>query len=113
MTRLTFDPGAGDPMPSQNPGPLIGYVERGQIGYTLAGGEAVIGQSGTPGITAATAGTEVMLDAGDWLFEQAGTASQGRNPGETPASILLVVLAQPEAFLGMQPAASPAASPSR
>ncbi len=113
LTRLTFDPGTGDPMPSQNPGPLIGYVERGQIGYTLASGEAVIGRSGAAGITAATPGTEVTLNAGDWLFEQAGTASQGRNPGDTPASILLVVLAQPEAFLGIQPVPSPAASPSR
>lgn len=111
LTRLTYEPGAGDPMPSQNPGPLIGYVESGQIGYTLASGEAIVGRSGVPGVSGSTAGVEVTLNAGDWLFEQAGTASQGRNPGDTPASILLAILAPPEAFLGLVPAETPVASP--
>ncbi len=113
LTHLTYDPGAGDPMPSQNAGPLIGYVESGRIGYSLASGEAVIGRSGVPGATVTAAGVEVILEAGDWLFEQAGTASQGRNPGDTPASILLAILAPPEAFLGLEPAATPVASPGR
>lgn len=111
LLRLTYDPGAGDPIPSQNAGPLIGYVENGQIGYTLASGQATTGKAGSLEFTEAPVGQEVILNPGDWLFEQAGAASQGRNTDGAGASVLLAILAPPDAFLIPQPTTDPAASP--
>ena len=105
MARLTYAPGQADPAPSENPGPLLAHVESGTFGYTVASGESQVTRAGVdgtpvaaPAATPAALGEEVTLAAGDALFEQGGTTSSGRNPGEEPAVVLVAVVGPAEEF---------------
>ena len=107
--RVTLAPGAV--VPSHiHPGNLVFSVDSGEVTYTAIEGSVPVSwaEAGTPvAETTLSAGEEVVLHEGDWLFEQRGTIHEVRNSGDTPAVLLISALvATDEEFL--QPVASAA-----
>ena len=100
--RVTLAPGAV--IPSHiHPGNLVFSVESGEVTYTAIEGSVPVSwaRAGTPvAETPLTVGDEVVLETGDWLFEQRGTLHEVRNSGDTPAVLLISALvAGDEEFL--------------
>lgn len=100
--RVTLAPGAVVPS-HLHPGNLVFSVESGEITYTAVEGSIPVSWAGAGTPTAETTlnpGDEVVLEAGDWLFEQRGTLHEVRNSGDTPAVLLISALvATDEEFL--------------
>lgn len=100
--RVTLAPGAVVPN-HVHPGNLVFSVESGEITYTAVEGSVPVSWAGAATPTAETTlnpGDEVVLEAGDWLFEQRGTLHEVRNTGDTPAVLLISALvAADEPFL--------------
>jgi len=100
--RVTLDPGAVVPN-HIHPGNLVFSVESGTISYEVLEGSVPVtwAGEGTPTADSSlTAGDGVVLEAGDWLFEPHGTLHVVRNPGDTPAVLLIsAIAAADEPFL--------------
>lgn len=100
LQRVNHQP--GDVVPTHiHPGAEILYVETGTYGYTDLQGDAFvtrgIGATPTAGYATATppaaervpVGTEILLQAGDSLFQDRGVVHALRVMGDAPASQLL------------------------
>ena len=100
LQRVNHQPGDGVP-PHIHPGAEILYVETGTYVYTDFQGDAFVtrGTGATPTAGSATAtppaaeqvpvGTEILLQAGDSLFQDRGVVHALRVMGDAPASQLL------------------------
>lgn len=96
-----------------HPGVSIWYIESGSITYTVESGEAwghcADGclASGTPAARSAEVGeevfpvgTEVRLEAGDWVVQYEDIELSYRNTGDAPAVILLSAIHSEPAMEG-------------
>jgi quercetin dioxygenase-like cupin family protein len=100
LQRVDHQPGDAIP-PHIHPGAEVLYVATGVYGYTDLRGDAFVirGVSATPTAGSATAtppaaerapvGTEILLRAGDSLFQDRGVVHALRVMGDAPASQLL------------------------
>jgi hypothetical protein len=102
LVRAFFGVGGGIG-PHTHPGTLVVTVESGQFGVTLEekGMEMTVmraGDAGTPAVAEPlTAGTETVLDPGDW-FVETGMAHSARTVGDEPVRVIftgLVAAGQP------------------
>ena len=102
--RLTFDAGVTY-MIQQSPALEVAYVESGALSLTLDV-PVTVGQVGASdmGGEAVSAGTEFIIEAGNYLVLPPGTAGEVRNDGEEPASVSV-------ANIVPAPTASPEATP--
>lgn len=100
LIRLTFAPGGRIAM-HHHPGDAVFYVESGDIGWTTGSGTALLSRAmaGTPsaGATPAapeplSAGSEVLLHAGDAVFYDQDVTHDVRNPGAEPAVVLYAAI---------------------
>ncbi len=101
LERITLAPGAAFPV-HIHPGAYVVTVESGTLEFPILKGEAVVTRSGSTSTETAKAGTTVVLNAGDSLFEQEGVVHTARNAGTVPVVILaasLLAADQP----GLQP----------
>ncbi len=114
LLRVTLQPGAAFPAHT-HPGALVIGVEAGDFSFTLLDGEAIATRdvvSGTPQpAETLTAGNEVVLHAGDEIFEQAGVLHSARNAGTAPVVVLVSALVDPtqEFLMPIETTATPAA----
>ncbi len=114
LLRVTIQPGAAFPAHT-HPGALVIGVESGDFSFTVLDGEAVATRnvvSGTPEPAETLAvGKEVVLHAGDEIFEQAGVLHTARNAGTAPVVVLVSALVDPtqEFLMPMETEATPAA----
>ncbi|MEA2595420.1 MAG: hypothetical protein QOF01_1889 [Thermomicrobiales bacterium] len=100
MAKLTYAPGATDPQPSANAGTVLARVESGTFGITIESGEGtIIRKPATPNAFFSAQqdplipGVEATLNPGDFVYEVGGTASQARNIGAEPATVVILTLA--------------------
>jgi hypothetical protein len=98
MVKATYAPGASD-QPGANSGTVLARVDSGTFSLTMSEGEATIIRkpaNPTDFFSAhedpLVAGVETTVNAGDMVWEAGGTAIQGRNSGNTPATVVLFVL---------------------
>jgi len=99
LIRGVFEPG-GWIAPHYHPGAQVFYVDQGTIGFTVYKGPLRLIRAGTatPGAAPGTAGevvppgTEVLLEAGDWLYYEKDVVESARNAGEGEAVFLLSTL---------------------
>ena len=95
LVRLTYAPG-GTLNSHTHPGASILYVESGTLTYTLMAGTATVTRggagAGTPAVTEPLGEGEVVLNAGDSLFEDADVIHTARNDGSEPAVVLIANL---------------------
>ena len=94
LLRVTFAPGGSIGMHT-HPGALILSIESGALAYAMHDGDVEIHHppvDGTPVPTdLLTAGSEAILETGDWLFEE-GMMHTARNAGDDPAVVLIAGL---------------------
>lgn len=110
LVRITFEPGAVAPLHT-HPGATAFFIESGEITFALVEGVATLTPAGgTPEAPSAkeelTAGSEVVLTAGDSVFYQADAVLDERNDGDEPVVILVSNLRGID-----EPAREPAATP--
>ncbi len=110
LVRITFAPGAVAP-PHTHPGATIFYIESGELTFGLLDGVATLTPAGgTPDAPSEpeelTAGSEVVLTAGDSVFYQGDAVLDERNDGGEPVVILVSNLRGID-----EPAREPAATP--
>jgi quercetin dioxygenase-like cupin family protein len=94
LVRLTYEPGA-TLNSHTHPGASILYVESGTLTYTLIEGTATISRApdeGTPRAAEELGAGDIVLNAGDSLFEDADVIHTARNDGSEPAVILIANL---------------------
>ena len=99
LIRLTWESGA-TLNTHRHAGASLLYIESGAMTYTLLEGTATVSRAAegdaTPGGAAATepmsAGEEVVLEAGDTLFEDADVVHTARNAGDAPIVVLIANL---------------------
>jgi quercetin dioxygenase-like cupin family protein len=95
LVRLTYAPG-GTLNSHTHPGASILYVESGTLTYTLIAGTATVTRSAADASTPPAAEPlgmgEVVLNAGDSLFEDADVVHTARNDGDEPAVVLIANL---------------------
>ena len=114
LLRATLAPGAGLPA-HIHPGQLVIAVESGTAGYAILSAEGVSGRGrfGTPTATEMiTAGSEVLLEPGEWIIEEPGIVHTARNAGDEPLVLLisgLVTADEPLVQLAEMGMATPAA----
>lgn len=94
LRRAVFEPG-GYVSTHHHTGPLILYVESGELTYPIVEGDVEIHRGVDEGTPAASerfgSGEEPVLGAGDWLFED-GIVHGARNDGDTPAVVWLAAV---------------------
>ena len=110
LVRITFAPGAVAP-PHTHPGATVFYIESGELTFALLDGVATVTRAGgTPDAPSEseglTAGSEVVLVAGDSVFYQEDAVLDERNDGDEPVVILVSNLRGID-----EPAREPAATP--
>ncbi|MDQ3653910.1 MAG: cupin domain-containing protein [Chloroflexota bacterium] len=110
LLRITFDPGAVAP-PHTHPGATVFSIESGELTFALLDGVATLTPAGgTPEAPSATeeltAGSEVVLTAGDSVFYQGDAVLDERNDSDEPVVILVSNLRGVD-----EPAREPAATP--
>lgn len=110
LLRITFEPGAVA-APHTHPGATVFYIESGELTFALLDGVATLTPAGgTPDAPSATeeltAGSEVILTAGDSVFYQGDAVLDERNDGDEPVVILASNLRGID-----EPAREPAATP--
>ena len=101
LERITLAPGAAFPV-HVHPGAYVVTVESGTLEFPILKGEAIVTRVGSTSTETVTAGTKIVLNAGDSLFEQEGVVHTARNAGTEPVVILaasLLAADQP----GLQP----------
>ena len=94
LQRVTLAPGAVVP-PHVHPGQLVVTVESGTFAVTPLSGQGRVLRAGAGTPTAAeeiAQGTEVTLRAGEWFVEPPDSVHSARNPGDTPAVLLIAGL---------------------
>ena len=98
LIRITFAPEEGSLAAHRHPGPMLLYIESGELVYTLMDGSAEVVRAAAPGAAATTeeltAGTETRLRAGDRLLER-GVLHSAHNAGEEPTVVLISALLTP------------------
>lgn len=98
LRRATFEPG-GSVALHHHPGALVLYIESGSLTFTVFEGEANVVRAageGTPNATEqAGPDSEVVLSAGDWLFEE-DVVHTAVNAGDTPTVVWIAALADAE-----------------
>jgi hypothetical protein len=98
LRRATFEPG-GSVALHHHPGSLVLYIESGNLTYTVFEGEADVVRAADEGTPSATErigpDSEVVLTAGDWLFEQ-NLVHTAVNAGDTPTVVWIAALADTE-----------------
>ena len=96
LRRITIAPGGKIPAHS-HPGALVIFVEAGTWGYTSLGGTIQLTRAAAEGTPAPAEempiGTEVILNAGDWLFVE-DPQDDVRNAGEDDVVLLVAGLTQ-------------------
>jgi len=96
LRRITIAPGGKIPAHS-HPGALVIFVEAGTWGYTSLGGTIQLTRAAAEGTPAPAeempTGTEVILNAGDWLFVE-DPQDDVRNAGEDDVVLLVAGLTQ-------------------
>jgi quercetin dioxygenase-like cupin family protein len=100
LERITIIPGAAIPTHT-HPGSYAMYVDSGQFGFAVIKGEAQLLRAGSTTLETVAAGTEVILQPGDSIFEDHAVHS-ARNAGDTDLILLtasLLAADQP----GLQP----------
>lgn len=110
LLRVTFEPGAVA-APHTHPGATVFSIESGEITFALVDGSASVTRAGgTPEepmpSEELTAGSEVVLTAGDSVFYQEDAVLDERNDGDEPGVILVSNLRGTD-----EPAREPAATP--
>lgn len=111
LYRIMLEPGAEVPE-HEHYGAVTWYVESGSVALTVAEGEVWVrcadclpdATSTEGGDVLVPAGTEVVLEPGDWVFQHDDTVHAYRNAGDTEAVIAASTTYSLEE-------ASPAASP--
>lgn len=96
LIRLTWEPGA-TLNTHRHAGASLLYIESGAMTYTLLEGTATVTRAAegpaTPGAAAAarpmSAGEEVVLEAGDTLFEDADVVHTAQNARDEPTVVLI------------------------
>ena len=91
LVRLTFEPGAFI-LPHTHPGPSVFTVISGVHSYELLDGRAWVTRGAAGGFASGTPipseeiapGSEVTLEAGDALFQEADAVHAAGNPGTEP-----------------------------
>jgi quercetin dioxygenase-like cupin family protein len=94
LLRVTFDPG-GSIGAHVHPGALTLSIESGALVYAVIEGEAELQRPAVDGTPVPaeplTAGQEMTLNPGDWVFEE-GIIHSARNDGADPAVVLIAGL---------------------
>lgn len=101
LERITLAPGAAFPV-HVHPGAYVVTIESGTLEFPIMKGEAIVTRAGSTSPETVTTGTNIVLNAGDSLFEQEGVVHTARNAGKEPVVILaasLLTADQP----GLQP----------
>ncbi|MBA3378733.1 MAG: cupin domain-containing protein [Chloroflexia bacterium] len=110
LLRVTFEPGAVA-APHTHPGATVFFIESGEIDLALVEGTATLTRAGgTPDepmpSEELSAGSEVVLSAGDKVFYQEDAVLDEVNNGDEPVVILLSNIRGTD-----EPAREPAATP--
>jgi quercetin dioxygenase-like cupin family protein len=101
LERITLQPGAAFPV-HVHPGAYVVVVDSGTLEFPILKGEAVVTRAGSTTTETIKAGTNIVLHAGDSLFEHEGVVHTARNASNEPVVILaasLLAADQP----GLQP----------
>ncbi len=99
MVKLTYAPGAADPQASAYAGTVLARIDSGTLGFTIESGEGTVIRKPADPNAFFTArqdplipGVEETVNPGDFVYETGGTASQARNTGTEPATLIVFVL---------------------
>jgi quercetin dioxygenase-like cupin family protein len=87
LNRRTFAPGA-DSGAHAAAGPVVLFVESGEVDFTVVKGAALVTTAGATAPTTLAAGKEASLKAGDVVTYDAGVVHDVYNAGSVPAVTL-------------------------
>ncbi len=93
LLRVTFAPGVAAGAHT-HPGATVYHVDSGSLVFTLLEGEATIYRAAADPATPAASepaelDTEIILNAGDYVFYEGDAAQTERNDGDEPAVVLI------------------------
>lgn len=88
LQRIVIQPGVEVPR-HRHPADLAYVIESGIFNFTVLEGSVELTHRGTGATESVGVGTEVVLEAGDAMFEGEGTVHVARNAGTEPVVILL------------------------
>jgi quercetin dioxygenase-like cupin family protein len=91
LERYTIAPGAEIPT-HIHPGAYAIYVEQGKFGFTVLEGDAVLTKADSSTSETIAAGSEVIAQSGDEIFENGGVVHFARNAGDTTVIVLTAAL---------------------
>lgn len=87
LARRTFAPGA-DSGAHPAPGPVVLYVESGEVAFEVVDGAALVTRAGSTTEETVNTGEEVTLDTGDEVSYDQGVVHDVYNEGSVPAVTL-------------------------
>jgi quercetin dioxygenase-like cupin family protein len=88
LQRIVIQPGVEIPS-HQHPADLVYVIESGTFSFTVLEGSVELTRRATGATETVAVGTEVVLEAGDAMFEGEGAVHVARNAGPEPVVILL------------------------
>jgi quercetin dioxygenase-like cupin family protein len=88
LQRIVIQPGVEVPS-HRHPADLAYVIESGTFSFTVREGSVELTRQETGATETVAAGTEVVLEAGDAMFEPEGAVHVARNAGTEPVVILL------------------------
>jgi quercetin dioxygenase-like cupin family protein len=88
LQRIVVQPGVEIPS-HHHPADLAYVIESGAFGFTVREGSVELTRGKTGATETVAVGTEVVLEAGDAMFEGEGVVHVARNAGTEPVVILL------------------------
>lgn len=91
LQRIVIQSGAEIPS-HRHPADLVYVIESGTFSFTVLEGSAELTRQETGATETVTAGTEVVLEAGDSMLEPEGIVHNARNAGTEPVVLLLAGL---------------------
>lgn len=92
LLRVTIPPGVELPA-HHHPGMEVARIDQGALTYTILEGRAPIGRDGAEGPTEEVAApAEVVLHAGDTVYEMSSMHHRAANRGGVPVVVLLASL---------------------
>jgi quercetin dioxygenase-like cupin family protein len=91
LERKTLQPGAEIPT-HVHPGSYAIYVESGQFGFKVMIGQAILTRAGSSTTETINAGTFVVAEPGDAIFENGGVVHSAWNAGDTTTVVLTAAL---------------------
>lgn len=91
LERITLAPDAFIPT-HVHPGAYVIHVDSGTLDFTVVKGEAELTRAGGAAPEPIPAGSEVIAEAGDTIFENGGVVHTAGNTGSTPVVLLTAAL---------------------